>query len=300
MDNPLTSDSRLPATGLAIRPARPDDRPAMERICAHTWEWGDYLPQVWDHWLADPAGPVLVGERAGRVVALSKITFQPEGQVWLEGMRVDPEYRRQGIARQFLDHSLTYARQHGARVVRLGTGSHNEPVHRMAAHAGMERVGAYLLWTAGPLPDNPGPTILTPAHAAQVQALLTGGSMLAHTHGLCNVRWTWQEFSPTYIARLLAAGQMVAQPAPDGSLAALAAVPFDPEDETLWIGLIEGQPDAIASLATAIRGHAARIGAARIQVMLPGLDWLQDLFRTAGYGPGDWQGELWIFERRLG
>ncbi|MGD8597084.1 MAG: hypothetical protein PVJ26_08665, partial [Anaerolineae bacterium] len=71
-----------------LRPGRPADRPAMERVCARTWEWGDYIPEVWEEWLADEGGLVLVGEWAGQVVALSKITFYPDGQVWLEGMRV--------------------------------------------------------------------------------------------------------------------------------------------------------------------------------------------------------------------
>ena len=57
-------------TELTIRPARPDDRPAMERICAHTWDWGDYVPEVWDDWLAQGGGMgVIVGELAGRVGA---------------------------------------------------------------------------------------------------------------------------------------------------------------------------------------------------------------------------------------
>ncbi len=294
MGDPLSADY-----GLTIRPARPDDRPAVERICAHTWEWGDYIPEVWDRWLADANGQVLVGELAGQVVALSRIIFQPEGQVWLEGMRVAPEARRQGIARQFLDYSLACARRCTARVVRLSTGSYNEPVHRMAAHAGMVRVGAYVLWAADPLPQAPLPTILSPADAPQVQKVLAHSPLLVHTYGLCSFGWAWQELSPAYVACLLEAGQMAARLAPDGSLAALASIHPDPGDETLWIGFIEGQPGAVADLATAIRGQAAQIGSAKVQVMLPGVDWLRDALGTAGYGPGDWQGELWVFARRL-
>lgn len=299
MGDLLPADYSLPATGLTIRPARPDDRPAVERICAQTWDWGDYIPEVWDRWLADTGGQVLVGELAGQVVALSRIVMQPEGQVWLEGMRVAPAARRQGIARQFLDHSLACARRCNARVVRLGTGSYNEPVHRMAAHAGMVRVGAYVLGTANPLPQAPRPTILSPADAPQVQEVLAHSPLLTQTHGLCSFGWTWQELSPTYAACLLEAGQMTARLAPDGSLAALASIHPDPGNETLWIGFIEGQMGAIADLATAIRGQAARIGVTRVQVMLPCVDQLLDTLSTAGYGPGDWQGELWVFERRL-
>ena len=116
-------------TGMTIRPARPDDRPAMEAICAHTWEWGDYLPEVWDDWLADAArsraegggGALIVGEWAGRVVALSKITWQPRDQVWLEGMRVDPDYRRRGFAKAVVSACVRELARRGVRYAYIGS-----------------------------------------------------------------------------------------------------------------------------------------------------------------------------------
>ena len=60
-----------------------------------------------------------------------------------------------------------------------------------------------------------------------------------------------------------------------------------------------GQSQAVTDLATRIRTVAARQGIGKVRVMLPDLEWLRDAFRTAGYGPGDWEGELWIFERQL-
>jgi hypothetical protein len=32
---------------LWIRQARPEDRAAVERICTHTWEWGDSIAEAW-------------------------------------------------------------------------------------------------------------------------------------------------------------------------------------------------------------------------------------------------------------
>ena len=284
---------------VTIRPARPDDRPAMERICAHTWDWGDYIPEVWDYWLADLGGGLTVGEVDGRVIAVSKATYQPAGQVWLEGMRVDPEVRGQGIAGRYLVYNLAEARRRGARVVRLGTSSHNTPVHKMMAHAGLERVGAYVLRIAESLPDAPRPTILTADHASAVQAFWESSPVLAHSHGLCSFDWAWQELSTGRVVQLLADGQMLGHVAADGSLAALAPVRFDAAEHVLWIGLIDGQPGAVTDLATALRGYAAQIGAEKARIMLPDLPWVRDAVAAAGYAPGDWEGELWIYEIRL-
>ena len=285
--------------GLIIRPARPDDRPAMERICAHTWEWGDYIPEVWDDWLADEQGLPIVGELAGRVVALSRLRFQAPDQLWLEGMRVDAEHRRRGIGRQFLEHSIAFAQERGARVVRLSTSYHNIPVHTLTAQAGMEYLGAYQLRTAVPLPDVPDPVFLSAKHGDQVRAFLSDSPMLAYTHGLYSLDWAWQELSAARVAQFLEGGQFAAQLSPDGRLLALAILQAYPEGYELWISFIDGEAAALTELATAIRGHAARLGAEKVQVMVPDLGWLRADLSRAGYGTGEWEGELWVFERWL-
>jgi len=286
-------------TVLTIRPARPDDRPAMERVCAHTWEWGDYIPEVWDDWLADQQGLPIVGELEGRVVALSRIAFQASGQIWLEGMRVDPESRRLGVAGQFLERSIALARERGARVVRLGTSHTNTPVHKLTERAGMARVGSYQLLIAAPLPGEPEPAVLPAGRAVDVRDFLHDSAVMAHTHGLYSVHWAWQELSPALADQYLQADQAVARLASDGRLASLAFLDPDPADGELWISFIDGEAAALVELATAVRGHAARTGFEKVRVMLPDLDWLRGALGQAGYGPGDWEGELWIFERWL-
>jgi len=284
---------------MTIRPAQPDDRPAMERICAHTWEWGDYIPEVWDAWLADEQGLLIVGETVDGVVALSRIRYQAADQIWLEGMRVDPEHRRRGIGRQFLEHSFAFAQERGARIVRLSTSYHNVPVHNLTAQVGMERVGAYQLRTAACLPGGLDLTLLSAGHADQVRAYLLDSPMLATTRGLYSVDWAWEDLSPARVGQFLAAGQFAAQIAPDGRLAALALLHARPDDGEVWIGFIDGETAALTVLARAIRAHAARTGAERVQVMVPDLGWLRADLSEAGYGPGEWEGELWVFERRL-
>jgi GNAT superfamily N-acetyltransferase len=272
----------------------------MERICAHTWESGDYVQKVWDYWLAGEDGPLLVAELEGvGVVSLNKVTHQPAGQVWLEGMRVDPEYRSRGIAQRCLDHNLAYAREWGGRVVRLSTGDTNTVVHRMVARVGMARVTTGVLRSAATLPGGRGPTVLGPGDGARVTAFWQQSPVLARAAGLYSRDWAWQELSAEQLAAMLARGEVVAEVVPNGTLAAVATVHHHPDDDELWVGIADGEPGAVQSLARAIRALAARVGARSARVMLPAVPWLQAAFAAAGYGPGDWDGELWVFERWL-
>jgi GNAT superfamily N-acetyltransferase len=287
---------------LIIRPARPEDRPAVERICAHTWEWGDYIPEVWDDWLADEQAVLQVGEIDGQVVAVNRLVFHSPVQAWFEGMRVDPERRRQGIGWQFMEHDLAYARERGAQVVRLATGHANTAVHNMVARIGMVRIGAGQLLAAEAMPGGPLPAILGPEHASQVTAFLRRSSVLGHMHGLYDAGWVWQTLSAERVTEMLATGQMAALLAPEEELAALAVILINPEGGGMWVGYADAdasRPEAVTALATGLRAYAARLGNPQIEAMLPDLAWLRDAFRAAGYYQGDWKGELWIFERRL-
>jgi GNAT superfamily N-acetyltransferase len=294
---------------LTIRLARPGDRADMERICAGTWEWGDYVPEAWDDWLADQAralagdlsdtGMVLAGEWRGGVVALSRIQYLTPEEVWLEAMRVDPAYRQRGIAGRFLETSLSYARTQGARVVRLGTGEHNTPVHIIAARAGMARVGSYVLWTAEARADSRLPVVLGPEHLGQVKAFLEQSPVLAHTGGLFSVHWTWQELTPQRAGQFLEEASVVAIVGADARPLALATCHLDSEDGVLWVGFVDGESLAVQELATEIRARAAQVGADRVRIMLPDVHWLRESWSAAGYGFGHWEGELLIYEQRL-
>ncbi|HEX9069391.1 MAG TPA: GNAT family N-acetyltransferase, partial [Ktedonobacterales bacterium] len=73
---------------VAFRPAREADHEAVMAFCATTWADGDYIPVVWDQWLADAKGALLVAEVAGEPVALGHLAMVNADEGWIEGIRV--------------------------------------------------------------------------------------------------------------------------------------------------------------------------------------------------------------------
>ena len=47
---------------VVCRPALAKDTEEVMELCSHIWDGGDYIPQVWDEWLADPDGLLGVAE----------------------------------------------------------------------------------------------------------------------------------------------------------------------------------------------------------------------------------------------
>ncbi len=106
-----------------IRAARTADREAVLRFSEHTWDWGDYLPFVWDRWLRERRGKLLVATIDRQPVAAAHVALAALGEGWLEGLRVDPAYRRQGIATVVTRRCLKETVKLGCRVVRFATAS---------------------------------------------------------------------------------------------------------------------------------------------------------------------------------
>lgn len=133
---------------LDVRPAHAGDREAVLAFCAHTWSDGDYIEDVWDDWLNDAQGVLLVATSMERPVGLIHVTPCSDDEAWLEGIRVDPAQRRRGVGRVLVSRALVAARERGAKVVRLFTAHDNNASQDLIAGFGFKRVAEVVHYEA--------------------------------------------------------------------------------------------------------------------------------------------------------
>ncbi len=129
-------------TNLTFRPVLPNDRERIVAFTCNTWgdNEGDYITEVFDDWLADPRGEFTASVLNGEVVGIAKLTDMGEGEWWFEGLRIDPAYRRQGIAREFNRYHVELAKRLGGKVVRYMTGGGNVGSQTIGARAGFQHI----------------------------------------------------------------------------------------------------------------------------------------------------------------
>ncbi|MDZ7689122.1 MAG: GNAT family N-acetyltransferase [Halobacteriales archaeon] len=123
-----------------VRDARPDDVNRVADFASETWNGWDYVPDVWEDWLEE--GVTLVAETDGRVVgAVHGVTGGRDGdEAWLEGLRVDEKYRREGVASKLVDVALERLGDEGASVVRCMVFDDNDAGVALLDTLGFERV----------------------------------------------------------------------------------------------------------------------------------------------------------------
>ena len=100
---------------ITVRPAAQADKSQILSFCANTFSWGDYIDHVWDLWLHDKNGRMLIAESDGVQVGLSHVSLCPDSNIWLEGVRVHPSFRRTKIATELFGEMLRYGARYGAR-----------------------------------------------------------------------------------------------------------------------------------------------------------------------------------------
>jgi len=81
---------------MEIRQITSADRREILAFTEKTFEWGDYISDVFDDWLKE--GLFLAAEMDGEVVGIMHASYLDDGSAWFEGGRIHPEHRRQGIA----------------------------------------------------------------------------------------------------------------------------------------------------------------------------------------------------------
>jgi len=91
---------------VVCRPALAKDTESVMELSSHIWDGGDYIPLVWEEWMADPDGLLGVAEMHGRVVGVFKLTKFQEGEWYMEGLRVHPDFQGKGVASHIQDYIL--------------------------------------------------------------------------------------------------------------------------------------------------------------------------------------------------
>lgn len=132
----MSDKIKYEAGRIKIRPARPSDKAVVLDFCKHTFgRWGDYMPHVWDEWIKTRGGLFFAAAIDDRPVGVGKITIHRPGELWLEGLRVDPKYRGHGIGRIIQDYTWKKAMSLKPRYIRYATGSYN----KISQHLGMSK-----------------------------------------------------------------------------------------------------------------------------------------------------------------
>jgi GNAT superfamily N-acetyltransferase len=274
------------------------DRPAMLEICATVWEGDDYVPLVFDEWVAAPDGQFTALEQEGRVAALGRLAQFAPGEFWLEGIRVHADCRGRGLAAALHDYHLAlWRRIGGPGTLRLVTAVDNAAIVKLCERTGFARLFEFTFATAPAAMGTHGFTPLTPAEAGRASDVIAHSPALADLHGMFDLGWRWRTLTPACLANSIAAGAAYRWAEWEGVLLTAQWSDEDADAHELCIQLPAVARERRAAFLTDVRALAGALGRTRVRWSpLARPDVLDDLPR-AGYARL-WEDVLCCYEIR--
>ena len=188
---------------MEIRAARADDKEAVLAFCQQTFAWGDYIHYVYDQWLVDADGDMTVAVVDGVPVALARVRYLSPTEAWFEGLRVNPAYRRHGLATVVAEYNRERALTRGIKVGRAFISATNVASQTLSSRMGFAEVAQYRGWDLKlPLERAITPYLVKQATETDIQALLS--FMHGYRHHLLSWHWHAQQVSEHALRRALA------------------------------------------------------------------------------------------------
>jgi GNAT superfamily N-acetyltransferase len=117
------------------RLAKSSDKDHVLNFCEKTFSWGDYIHEVWDSWIDE--GNLIVIDENQIPISITHAAFYPnEKMIWIEGIRVKENFRKNGIAQKMISYLEEMAKSKNCEISRMLIASENKPSLSLAKKLG--------------------------------------------------------------------------------------------------------------------------------------------------------------------
>ncbi len=281
-------------SGITIRPGRIEDAEQVRSFTEDTFTWGDYVGRAFPTWLDRPDELAIVAaDDEGSPVAVARVGLLSNAEAWLSGARVHPEHRRQGIGSIMNDFGVEWARERGARVIRLATEETNTAARAQVEKLGYRPVARFILAVRAIESKTPpgvgtgsnGGRRLTgaerldlapSAEADPAYLVWSTGDQARVAHQLFPADgWSFRRLRPGDLVAAAKARRLWTSPS--------AWVVTEEEAEEMWIPLFVTTLEDADRAAIALVDLAQERAAGLLRVMIPRVDWLEEALQRHGF-----------------
>lgn len=279
-----------------LEKVNPEDRKEVLSFTSKTWEWGDYIPEVFDEWLDPKNGDFIKVVLGDKIVGISHISYLSDWEAWLEGLRVHPDYRHIGIGTFILDATLEILMKKKIKVARNAIVSTNIASQSLVKKRNFELVGEFLLFSKKV--ERITVSGLRKAEEKDIERLLNIAQEDAkHSHSLKNVgtywNWEWQQLSYPAIERMIKGALVLV----DQEIIGFGVIRKSNDD--IEISSLYGNPKVIEVIIIYGLNFGYEIGISDCTVIIP-KDWkYYGIIEKLNFKPSFDDYTFFIFEKNM-
>jgi GNAT superfamily N-acetyltransferase len=239
---------------LVIRNAKPSDKKPILDFCQRTFRWGDYIANVWDSWLSK--GNLFAIEAKGKPIGIFNTSFS-KNQIWIEGLRINPKFRRKGYGSKLILKAEAIARQRGCKISRMLIAQHNTRSLLLAKSIGYKIEDKWWLYNLRPKKCTTKTRLAT--GVKQIEGLLDSNTY--------SKSWEWFPLDKTTLARLVKKGRVITFSQNNKTSAIGIWNKSQIDRDVLQIGYLNGTKTGINAILHFMQNKAYIQKSKRIQIL---------------------------------
>lgn len=128
---------------ITTRKAKFEDLEEMLAVEKAAIKGNHYLEGVHKDFFTDEVGEMIVAEENGVIYGFGKITFQYNGDAWLELLRVHPDHQNKGAGKTIWKRYMEVAALRHPQFIRMYTGTGNKTSRHIAELNHVDRAFMY-------------------------------------------------------------------------------------------------------------------------------------------------------------
>ncbi len=192
---------------LLCRPAFPADTPAVIELATQIWDGNDYLPAVWESWLADSNNHLFVAQLGAEIAGTINLHQLATDQWFLAALRIHPKFQGRGFSNRLFAHAIEDWQSRGPGRLRLITASFRAPVHHLCAKHAFNKIAEIRCCRAQPLAEPEQEIDPIPfSEAANILARFSQNPLLPPALNLVDLAWEYAQPTLEMIQNALQAG----------------------------------------------------------------------------------------------
>ncbi|MDH5447760.1 MAG: GNAT family N-acetyltransferase [Candidatus Bathyarchaeota archaeon] len=288
---------------LTIRPAQQSDREAVFKFCEHTFDWGDYVPNVWDVWLKEKQAQLFTATLDNKPVGIMCVSIRKPGEAWLQAARTDPNYRRRGVATALTNACLEWAENKGSETARLSTDSDNYAAQKVLEALGFTQVSDFLIMKCEKLrvEETENSRWAKKGDLEKMWSFLTSSEVFKKSAGLYTVMFTWASLNKQTLARFIADKKAIVQ---DNNKAIGGLVLIDETIKDVWqekpfqTCYIDGDRQVIVDIMKFFKTYSYKKGIMNVYAFACNTPTIAAALTEAGFSREETETEL-IYQKKL-
>lgn len=274
---------------LLIRPILAEDLAAVKAFCQRTWsDESDYIPHVLDRWVSASDGQVLVAVLDHEPVGMARIVKLSSTEGWWEGLRVNRDYRRLGIATALTEASIDMSRNLGFSTIRTSVKTNNTVMQSYLRKLQFVQIEDYAIYRAAAIPQSDSGLVrLKPREFTRAWTLIEQSNASSNPQFYVPSGARWRVITESALTQLLER-QWVWGIACNGEIEGLfIRSEMNNPDGTLWNGLLTGTSLGQSAGLINMRYLAHQLGFSLVGGFFPYSQPCNRLLATAGYQLSD-------------